>query len=67
MVTKISAPEYSGEEEPVYVHQTKRKHLYQAAEALLSGFTWSQTAEGPDFWESLYYRLREMAGGEALK
>jgi hypothetical protein len=45
----------------------ERELASEAASALVNGFTWSESAEGGDYWEKVYVKLSELAGGRPLK
>lgn len=41
--------------------KTHALHLYNASEAVVSIFTWSETKEGPVFWQHVRNRLLELS------
>jgi hypothetical protein len=66
MVTKIPAPQYQ-EEAALLASSEQREKAKMAAINLIDGFAWEKTAEGKDFWDGVYERLKAISRGEPLK
>jgi hypothetical protein len=70
VVTRIPPPanaELAGPDKQNELNTTQRRKLLKAAELLEAGMPWDDTAEGLEFWSAVHERLRNIAGGEALK
>lgn len=68
MITPIEEPNnFFGVKSEITASAEDRKQAKIAADALTEGFTWDDTAEGSQFWESVVQRLEAIANGEPLK
>lgn len=70
MITQIVAPQYSKTAESTPLTKTQMKNCQRIVTLLGDNaftFDWEETAEGAEFWESVYERLSAIADGEPLR
>lgn len=65
-IVKIVAP-YAQQAKTIYASSTQREAAQTAANSLITTFDWEDTAEGSDFWSSVYERLEQIAETGQLK
>ena len=66
-ITKIDGLVYPPDECEAALPLERREECRQAARLIYSAFVWADTAEGWDFWASLYERLNAISDGEPLR
>ncbi|MBO1080859.1 hypothetical protein [Roseomonas haemaphysalidis] len=60
----MSEPEQITYDSPKLAETVLKRSVRDAAESLVGGFDWSETAEGYEFWSVVYHRLMSMAAGQ---
>lgn len=63
----IPAPEYEAQELPPTATEAQRHQVEVAADALLVGFTWQDSAEGSNFWHAVQRRLAQISEDGVLR
>ena len=67
-IVKIVMPEaYVEKDMRPRANEKDRFRARKAADSLMGGVRWSVTAEGTEFWDSVYSRLMQIANGGPLK
>lgn len=65
-IKRIPAPEY-GDVAVSHATSHQKARAQDAANALVEGFDWTETAEGNEFWDGVYERLIQIAEDGVLK